>query len=207
MTWGLARRLRAVVVLSAVIGGALPGAAQALTHTWTTKKVILSDGSVTFPIVTIVGSRIGWGAGAFDQDFTEYANTNPVGSSSLAFAIASAKERAVNLADVCKNPVISDGAKQVTGTSDTTSRWLAAQELFNSIQMAKLWSLYQGAYGGISVIIDGKSYQSFKVYYADGSSEVWVVNPGWATSTFKLFDTPAPNSLKIPPSPRAGCSA
>ena len=58
--------------------------------------------------------------------------------------------------------------------------------------------MYQGSYGstGIALIINGQRYAGFQVRYADGFSETWVINPGWSTSTVKLFDAPAPDSLK-----------
>jgi hypothetical protein len=126
---------------------------------------------------------------------------------SLAIAIAKAELNAVKMSDVCQNPGISSAAKQTTAGTGVTDRWLAAQEVFNSIKLANMWSLYQGAFGstGIRIIVDGKSYQGFNVTYADGSTEKWVVNPGNATSMVKLFDTPAPNSLKVPAVPKAGC--
>jgi hypothetical protein len=45
----------------------------------------------------------------------------------------------------------------------------------------------------------------FRVRYADGATEVWPVNPGSNTTIAKLFDTPAPGSLKLPKNPGAGC--
>lgn len=59
--------------------------------------------------------------------------------------------------------------------------------------------------GSIKIMIDSKPYQGFKITYADGASEVWLVNPGWATSSIKVLDTPVPGTLKTPSSPAAGC--
>lgn len=41
------------------------------------------------------------------------------------------------------------------------------------------------------------------VYLRNGASEVWAINPGYATSTIKLLDQPMPDSLK--PATRSGC--
>lgn len=161
-----------------------------------------STNDVTLPPVLIVGSTINWGSGYFDSDFTE--SYFSMGSGSIGGGIAGARDRAVDLSDVCKNPLVSSDTKTTTSTSDATSRWLAAQNLFSSTAASNLLPLYWQALP-IRVIVDGKYLSGYKVTYADGWSEVWVVNPGHATSSFKLFDTPAPNSLKPPEANNPGC--
>ena len=110
-------------------------------------------------------------------------------------AILQAKANAINMADACLSPV-SSGAKQTTSQSDVTSRWLAAQEMFNVVQSKNLWSMYRNATSSLTFIMNGKDYAGFKVKYADGFVEAWAVYPGYSTSTIKLLDQPMPNSLK-----------
>jgi len=189
------------VFLIALVLFALSEASLAGTHTWVPKKRILASGSdvIEFPTVTVTG-HIDWGSGDFDSSVSDSTNLTGSGSG-IGGAILAAKARAIDMANVCKNPFISNDAKQTTSATDTTNRWLAAQEVFNSIQAMSMWSMYQNAYGGgIYLIIDTKTYSGFKVAYADGSSEVWLVNPGFRTSTVKLFDNPIPDSL----TPRVG---
>lgn len=160
--------------------------------------------SETLPTVYITGSTIGWGSGYFDQPFSE--TYTPFGSGSIGGGIASARDRAVDLSNVCTNPLISSASKTTTSTSDATSRWLAAQDLFNTTSASNMLALYAQAIP-IRILIDGKYYRGYKVTYADGGTETWVVNPGYATSSFKLFDTPAPGSLKGPDASSPGCQA
>lgn len=111
----------------------------------------------------------------------------------------------INLSTVCGNPFISSAAKQTTSKSDVTHRWLAAQELFNTIVMKNLWGTYKSA-TQIKLVINGKTYDGFSVAYADGVREVWAVNPGFAQSTIKLMDTPMPDSMGTPNKPES-CTA
>jgi hypothetical protein len=54
---------------------------------------------------------------------------------------------------------------------------------------------YSKAMNGMAIVVNGIKYSGFKEYYADGASEVWAINPGYATSSVKLLDTPMPGSL------------
>jgi hypothetical protein len=161
-----------------------------------------STDSETLPTVYITGSTIGWGSGYFDEPFNEIYTS--MGSGSIGTGIAGSRDRAVDLSDVCTNPLISSASKTTTSTSDATTRWLAAQDMFITTMTSNLLTSYAQAMR-ISILLDGKYYRGYKVSYADGGSEVWVVNPGYATSSFKLFDTPAPGSLKGPDARHTGC--
>lgn len=180
---------------------------QAATYTWKPAAVRNSDGVVEFPRVTIIGSRINWGAGEFDGDVGGTAPTiTPAGAFGLGNAIEAAKRYAVDLADACRNPLLSADSRAITGADALQDRWFAAQEMADIVQDKKLMNMYFSAYGGvIQLIVDGKSYRGFKVRYADGASEVWVMNPGGNTSSVRLFDTPVPGSLKMPTDSKAGC--
>ncbi|WP_428424033.1 hypothetical protein [Methylibium sp.] len=135
----------------------------------------------------------------------ESPSTMPTGSwNSLGVAIENAKYTAIKLSNICSNPAVSSATKSTTSKSDTLDRWLAATDVFNTVVARGLFGMYQAAYGGISILIDTKRYTGFKVTYADGASEVWVINPGYSTSSVKLFDNPAPNSLTAP-NPKASC--
>lgn len=90
------------------------------------------------------------------------------------------------------------------GGSDPTSRYLAAVDLYNTIEMQNLWPMY-GSASRIVVIVDGRNYQGFTITYADGATETWMVNPGHFASSVKLFDAPLPGSLK-PADPAKGCA-
>lgn len=203
--------MKAISVATIAIAiSALAQTAQAGVHTWipagsasTTTGAERDIGTIDYgaartdsdlQIVIVTATRIYWGPGSFDSPISEVPNVSSFNG--LSFAINSARERAVNLANACKNPLISAAAKSTASTSTTESRWLAAQEMYNSIQASNLWSMYQNAYGGISIIVNGQSYRGFKVKYVDGATETWVVTPNAATSSVKLFDTPAPDSLK-----------
>jgi len=173
------------------------------THTWIPKAQILADGVVTLPPVTVIGNSIQWGAGAWDVPFAnDQAVLTVDGFGQLAVAIAASKSRAIDLATSCKNPMLSPQAKSVTSQSDVTARWLAANEMLAQIDLQRLWGMYQAAYGaqGIVILIDNQRYAGFKVTYADGATETWVVTPNHTTSSVKVFDQPAPNSLTAPDS-------
>jgi len=95
---------------------------------------------------------------------------------------------------VCLAPVSAD-AKSTTSESDVTSRWLAAQEVFNSTKNMNLLTKYFAIMKDLTFVIDGNSYKGFTVGYADGTGETWAINPAYATSTIKLLDHPMPGSL------------
>lgn len=177
--------------------------ASGATLTWSPKMIRLSNGTYTLDTVTIVGSKINWGNGQFDGSFSSVVpdvGVNP-GLQQLYLAKLSAIALAGRMASVCTNPLVSANARSTSSAADSTSRWIAAQELFNTTYNTNpsALSLWLGNGAPISIIIDAKAYTGYKVYYNDGYSEVWAVNPGHATTVFKLFDNPAPDSL-LPPS-------
>lgn len=179
-----------------------PLTASAAEHRWiqTPTREQAQSGVVVLPPVVITGTSIYWGSGYFDSPFTasSASSTMYTGGSTRGELVANGRDRAITWSNVCTNPAISRSARQTTSTSDTTNRWLAAQELFNSLTAKGLWGMYLSAYGGLAVVINGTRRPAYKVIYADGASEVWVVNPNHATSSVKLYDTPAPNSLTAP---------
>src|SRR5258706_9449444 len=124
----------------------------------------------------------------------------------IGYAIAQQRLKALDMSNVCKNPAISAAARQTTKDTDVTNRWLAAQEVFTSIQNAKMWTFYQQATNSMSVIINGVKYPAFIVTYSDGYSEKWAVSPNWAFSAVKLFDQPMPGSLAPPSGSSSSCA-
>lgn len=98
-------------------------------------------------------------------------------------------------ANVCY-ALVSTNARSTTSHDDVTSRWLAAQEVFNYLNNASYLTTYREMLGNITFRIDGKLYEGFKVTYADGVTETWPINPGYRYSTIKLLEQPMPNSQK-----------
>lgn len=206
-------KLAAIFILASSIF--VSTAASAATHVWTpspaqqaanTQMRALSVQNpsavyVTLPLVTITG-HIEWGDGSFDGG-QDTASTFTSGGNSLAQAISDHKERALSLTNVCSNPTLSADLKTTTTGSGTEGRWLAAMAMISSIDAAGLFTWYGAAYGSIAIIVDGKTYGAFKVTYADGARETWMVTPNHLTSSMKLFDTPLPGSLTAPT--KAGC--
>lgn len=191
------RTIALIVGMSALI----PFSAIAGTHTWISNAKPMADG--TLPQVTVNGNSIHWGSGAFDDD--DFSIDVPqAGGSSLGNAVASARQRALDLSDLCKNPGVSSDSKNTASTADTVSRWLAATDAFITVEQSNMYSMYLNA-SKLNIIVDGKSMYGFKVTYGDGGSEVWVINPAHLTSSDKLFDTPAPGTLEIGTKP--GCTA
>lgn len=161
-----------------------------------------ATGNPTLPPVTITGSTIQWGYGYFDIPFSEVPGYITVGGG-ISGGIQQQRSRAIDMSSVCKNPAISTEAKAITSGNGPTNRWLAAQEMFNTLLAQKMLTFYYQA-SNISVLIEGKAYQAFRVTYADGAKETWIINPLYSSSSFKLFDLPAPDSLTAP-SPADGC--
>jgi hypothetical protein len=160
------------------------------------------------PTVTVYGNYVSyWNPTWYAPDYggfgagVEY--TGGGGPGNVGYAIASARERAFNMSNVCNAPV-SPGARATTANSDVTSRWLAAQEVFNVIQSRNLYPLYQQSINSLSFLMNGVKYSGFKITYSDGARETWAINPGFRTSSVKLLDQPLPNSLK--PGAEAGCN-
>jgi hypothetical protein len=155
------------------------------------------------PTVTVTGTA--------DVDWNGWGGYNPFYSSSLYFSesisdyiddyVGTAQEGAALYeistfaakVSVCIAPV-STAAKSTLSTSDTTNRWLAAQEVYTYIVTSGNLSLINGLYRDLSFVIDGRNYKGFTVSYADGVRETWAVTPNAATSSVKLLDEPMPNS-------------
>lgn len=174
--------------------GLVPNFASAASHTWIPLRQALSA-NPTLPRVTIDGNSIGWGDGSFDNN--DFSIEPPQsGGSGIGVAIANAKDRALDLANLCRNPYLPDNVKNTPGTDDVTNRWLAATGAFITIEQQNLWSMY-GAAAKMTIIVDGKTFAGFKVTYSDNSTEVWVVTPNHFTSEVKLFEQPAPGTLTV----------
>lgn len=156
------------------------------------------------PTVTVTGSYVSyWDPTSYSPSYVSTQNFFS-GGMQIGSAILQAQARALDMANVCKSPV-SSSAKSTTHTSDVTTRWLAAQELFNVVMAQGLWSMYRAATNSLSFIMNNSKYAGFRVTYADGYVETWAVYPGYSTSTIKLLDQPLPNSLKS--GGGAGCTA
>jgi len=89
--------------------------------------------------------------------------------------------------------VASGDLKNVTSLADTTSRYLAAASVYTKLQAASA-TLKSVTIGTAINPYDGVTYKAFKVTYADGGTEKWLVFPDPRASV-KLFDTPLPDSL------------
>jgi len=146
--------------------------------------------------VTIIGNKIDWGTGYWTGNL-EFGGENLIyrsGGSNLAQAISDRQLTGIKMSEVCQNLFISDAARATTGQSDVTTRWLTAQEIYNSMVAKRIIGFYQQAIR-IDLLVDRTSYKGFKVGYADGSHETWIITPNSSFSSVKLFDTPAPDSL------------
>lgn len=149
--------------------------------------------------------------GTYEIDFDNYGGYSPFFHSSSYFDsqiwdffqshTGTASEAAIlaqinqlhKKANVCY-AIVSSNARSTTSHDDVTSRWLAAQEVFNYLNNASYLAEYKDLLGNIVFKIDGKIYEGFKVTYADGATETWLINPGYKHSTIKLIDQPLPNS-------------
>jgi hypothetical protein len=121
----------------AVLQSGIAGAAE---HTWIPREQRLSNGTISLPGVTVIGNKITWGGGGFDIGFPDAATALfSSGSSGLGAAITSAKLKAYNLSDICKNPYISPETRTTTSGSSLTQRWMAAQDVFNTIAIRNLY--------------------------------------------------------------------
>ncbi len=120
----------------------------AATHTWVPRAHILANGTYgydyTLPYVSVTGNGTDYGPDDFDLGFTETA-INPYPSPPNGIAIYQNKVKALSLSDVCKNPAVSQEAKSTTLETGVENRYLTATELFNSVQLANLWSAYKSA--------------------------------------------------------------
>jgi hypothetical protein len=155
------------------------------------------------PEVTITGS-IDWGVGSFDASFDNIPSEIGISYDQnyeirqAYMFLASQAIRLSTFSSVCKNPLVSGDTRKTTSADDTTARWLATQDVFNKMALQKgAIEFYTQSAVPITLLIDNKTYAGFKVFYSDGFSEVWVVNPGWQTSSLRVFDTPIPDSLVL----------
>jgi len=186
-----------------IIATAFACSAEAGTHKWIPRAT--AQGAGADQSVVITATSINWGDGIFDSPFGEVATTTVSGGNGIASAIEGKMKQAVKLSRNCSNPLIAANLQTVTGADDATDRFLSASAMFTSIQQSNLWASYNQAYGGIKVLVNGQYLSGFKVYYADGASETWVVTPNANFSVAKLFDTPAPGSL-TPGKPGQSCA-
>lgn len=97
------------------------------------------------------------------------------------------------LSKVCVGPITAE-ARSTTSKSDATTRWLAAQAVFNRMRAAYLLETWMEVHSKIIFRMDRKNYQGFVVTYADGVGETWAINPGYRTSSISLLDHPMPGS-------------
>jgi hypothetical protein len=109
-----------------------------------------------------------------------------------------AKQRAAkSIVDVRCALTDSNPLSKVTSHNDTNDRWLAAQDVYVVITAPDTAAAIRGAVLGTVVNPStGKTIKAFKVTYADGGTEKWMIFPTPA-SVVKLFDTPFPGSLEM----------
>lgn len=138
------RITKALVIGVLLCGMTQADLAVAATYSW---KRAATARDFMLPRVTIIGSSINWGAGEFDAEFQGPAITTYTGAFNLGYAIEQAKQKALDLADACRNPLISQGARTTTGKGGLEEQWLTAQEIFNVVQQQKLLSMYWASYG------------------------------------------------------------
>ena len=196
---GAALLFRAAVVAGFVLFQS-PGVF-AKTFTWQPMMRTLSvdETPVQLPTVTVTG-HIDWGTGSFDALFGDVQPEPGVdeGLKQIYLATLSAIAKAGGYSSACTNPTLIPDLKYHNSKSSTLDRWFTAQALYNSALAAQVLDLWISKGAPISLLISGKLYKGYKVYYSDGFSEVWVVNPGASMSSMRLFDNPAPDSLIRP---------
>ena len=106
-------------------------------HTWI--PMARAQGLAPQPPVVIIG-HISWSGGYFDDSVFDDHWTEPSQSGSLIGPLAamiSSVETALDMANVCYNPLISPEAQGTTSTGGVEQRFLTANETFNSIAMIK----------------------------------------------------------------------
>jgi hypothetical protein len=148
----------------------------------------------SLPTVVVVGEYGYWPGGAstiYDPFYSGSWPSGPGGGVPGAGPLEIAEAR--SMATVCSNKIpLSAAARQTTSASDVTSRWLAAQEVFNAIQVkGRVIALILGS-GVYNFGVNNR--RVFIVSYADGARESWLVNPAYLSSSVKLMDQPLPNS-------------
>lgn len=83
--------------------------------------------------------------------------------------------------------------RNTTSHDDETTRWFAASAAY-ALTMQYVPAIRDAMTGTATNPLTGLTYKAWKITYADGGSENWVVFPD-PRSSVKLFDTPLPNSL------------
>jgi hypothetical protein len=193
----LKRDLFTTLVVSSTISVISPLSVSAATHTWAPAPSVLSTGCSD--CVPITGSRIIWGAGTFDLGFPDasMSMTSPgsVSSFTLTMLDFQAKLSLIKLARVCDNPFLTADQKTITSESGVEQRWLVATSMATMV-VAQSIGWYDKAVAVINLIVGNMSLKGFKVWYKDGFSETWLFVPNYPWASIKLFDQPAPESLK-----------
>lgn len=185
----------------------MTSASEAKLFTWMPAKreqLKEADAPVyVLPEVTITGS-IDWGTGSFDASFENIPSELGISYDEnyelrqAYIFLANQAARLSTFSSVCNNPLVSSDTRRTTSSDDKTARWMATQDVFNKMALQKgAIEFYTQSAVPITLLIDNKTYTGFKVFYSDGFSEVWVVNPGWQTSSLRVFDTPVPDSLVL----------
>lgn len=179
--------------------------AAAAVYTWSSVPRI-QDGQNVLEPVLVTGSRIYWGTGRFDLSwpalttiqFDGSGGVGTVSSYTLSVLDRQAIFAFIKRANVCTAPGLSEAAKNTTSGHDVLDRWQTANEVFTKGYALDATAMfyYDKAVPPISIIIDGKAYKGFKMWYKDGYSETWVMKPNWPHASVKLFPDPAPASLK-----------
>ncbi|MFD0669472.1 hypothetical protein ACFQZY_17245 [Ramlibacter sp. GCM10027632] len=91
--------------------------------------------------------------------------------------------------------LIGQELKPTKSTDDLMDRWMAATAVFDDLILRNLIAQY--GFGNRSTYtIDGLSYRTFTVTYADGIRESWPVLPNDRLSSDKLSQTPIPGSMR-----------
>lgn len=105
--------------------------------------------------------------------------------------------KAASASDVRCVPTLTPAAKTTTSQNSTTDRWLAANQLYTTVQgSAQIFGFLFNRRPMITNPADGRAYQGYRVTYADGGQETWYVSPNAQYSSVKLLDQPMDGSLK-----------
>ena len=185
---------------------ALPLAANARVHTWIPNPTAQAAGGTQ--TVVIIGNRIQWGAGSFDDAvwddrvFTYSSSASMIGPMR---AIAGKFDQALDMADICYSP-FAEQFRNTTARDIPEIRFQAANRAYNQILLAKLPGFLHRGQGNIEIMLEGTLYKGFRASYSDGSSELWLVNPAYAYSSMRLIGSPVLGTLQKPKNPRKGCT-
>lgn len=193
------RKYGVISAFTLAVAGIWPSTSISASHTWFPGATAQATTGSANQSVTIIGQQIVWGIGGFDVGFPDSSMdmTSPgtVSSFTLTMLDFQAKITLIKLARTCDNPFLTAEQKLTTSQSDPIIRWLTASSMANMVVVRSMY-WYDRAIPPISIIIGNQSFKGFKVWYKDGFSETWIFTPNYTLSSIKLFDTPAPNSLK-----------